>query len=254
MKNVRLIEIDDNNNSNIFDDVNFEMVSVTTKEGDTVFEDALFAQMAEGVHIVLDAGGGNDAKSVISMLHEKNEIDNFIFIIPIGNSRAQIHNAKDTFELINSPSNCIFVLNQVHDIEDLKNEFLFFFGNSELNIEPAFDIKKIRYAAIKYSPVFELAAMRGKTISQLSEMAKKLEGMDIKSLFFEQSKGDKELFKSLYSQYKQSVMAKKYLEELMPSLEKEFKDIKNICVAQTKGGVGKSTLSSHIFSYILENN
>lgn len=254
MNKVKLIEIDDNNNSNIFEDVSFEMVSVTTREGDEVLEDALFEQMADDVKICLDAGGGNDCRTVLKTLKNKNEIDNFYYVIPIGNSRAQIQNAKDTYDLIDCPDNCVFILNQVHDLEDIKKEFLFFFGNEKLNIESAFDLEKVKYLTIPYSPVFELAAMHGKTVSQLAEMARKLDGIDIKSLFYEESNGDKTEFKRLYSQHKQSKMAEDYLDDLLPKLEKEFENVKNICIAQTKGGVGKSTLSAHLFTHILENN
>lgn len=252
MKEVRIIEIDDNNNSNIFKDVDFEAVSVTTKEGDEALQDALFEQMAADCSICLDSGGGNDARKVLKMLEDMNEADNFSYIIPVGNSRAQVQNAKDTYDLIARPEQCIFILNQVHDIRNLKQEFLFFFGSKDLGIEPLLDINKIKYLPLEYTPSFELAAMNEKTIFELAQIAYDLKDENIRELFFKKSNGDKNEFNRLYSQYKQSLKAYEYLTTNYHQLENALKESKNVCLASTKGGVGKSTIAWHLITQVLK--
>lgn len=253
MKNVKIIEIDDNNNSNIFENVCFEAVSVTTKQGDEALQDALFAQMTDDTSIILDSGGGNDARKVIKMLEDMGESDNFHYLIPVGNSRAQAQNAKDTYDLIGKPDKCIFILNQVHDLEDVQTEFLFFFGNEQLGLKPVLK-NKIEWVALGYSPAFELAASIGKTISDLARVSRSLKGENIRELFFKRSDGDKEAFKNMYSQYKQSQIADEYLEENLPQLLEKLKGVKNICLANTKGGVGKSTIGWHLMPLIFNDN
>lgn len=253
MKNVKIIEIDDNNNSNIFENVGFEAVSVTTKQGDEALQDALFEQMTDDTSIILDSGGGNDARKVIKMLEDMGESDNFHYLIPVGNSRAQAQNAKDTYDLIGKPDKCIFILNQVHDLEDVQTEFLFFFGNDELGIKPIFT-KKVEWLALGYSPAFELAAGVGKTIANLAAIAENLKNENIRKLFYEQSGGDKAEFKRMYSQYKQSLIANEYLSINLPELLKKLKGAQNICLASTKGGVGKSTIGWHLMPLIFNDD
>lgn len=252
MKKVRIIEIDDNNNSNVFKNVDFEAVSVTTQKGDEALQDALFEQIANDYSIVLDSGGGNDSKKVLGFIHDSGEADNFTYIIPMNNSRAQIQNAKDTFQLINRPEQCIFVLNQVHNMENFENEFLFFFGNKDLGIQPAFK-DKVKYLTLGYTPAFELAAMHQQTITQLASLAQTLEGQDLKTLFFEQSGGDKNKYLALFAKYRQSQLAHKYCLDTLPQFAQALKEAKNVCIANTKGGVGKSTIAWQIISHILEN-
>lgn len=252
MKKVRIIEIDDNNNSNIFKNANFEAVSVTTSKGDEVLQDALFEQIASDCSIILDSGGGNDSRKVLKLLADSGESDNFTYLIPMNNSRAQIQNAKDTYELINKPDRCIFILNQVHKLDQVEKEFLFFFGDKNLGIAPAFK-QKVNYVVIGYSPAFELAALHGQTISQLATIAEKLEGQEVKTLFFEQSGGDKQKYMNLFSKYRQSQLAYEYLKTALPPLAEVLKNSQNVCLANTKGGVGKSTISWQLVSYILEN-
>jgi hypothetical protein len=252
MKKVRIIEIDDNNNSNIFKNVNFEAVSVTTSKGDEALQDALFEQIASDCSLVLDSGGGNDSRKVLKLISDSGESDNFTYLIPMNNSRAQIQNAKDTYELINNPSKCIFILNQVHNLENVEKEFMFFFGNKDLGISPAFK-EKVKYLTVGYTPAFELAAMHQQTITQLAVLAENLQGQDLKTLLYEQSGGDKQKYLSLFSKYRQSQMANDYLKTVLPQFVDALKDTTNVCLANTKGGVGKSTISWQIVSYILEN-
>ncbi len=254
MKNVKIIEIDDNNNSNCFKDVNFKAVSVSTNEGDEALQDALFEQMSSDCSIVLDSGGGNDARKVLKMLEDNNESDNFTFIIPLGNSRTQVQNAKDTFDLINRKDQCIFILNQVHDLKNVEKEFMFFFGNDVLGIDSLFNINEIKYLALEYTPCFELAALGDKTIFELASIAKNLKSKNIRQLFFEKSDGDKNEFKRLYSQYKQSLMAAEFIDENYPPLLEILKGASNVALASTKGGVGKSTIGWHLITRVLQDN
>jgi MinD-like ATPase involved in chromosome partitioning or flagellar assembly len=244
---VKIIEIDDNNNSNVFNDTSFESVSVTTKHGKDTFRKAIFEQMVdESNYIIIDAGGGNDSKMVLETLAKEGSSDDFLYVIPVTNSLSQAKNAIDTFSLINKPEQTLFVLNQVH--ESAEEEFLFWFGNDELGIESVEEQlgQKVNFVILKRSPIFELAASNGFTIEQLAEIARAIETKDTNKLFFEQSNGDMQTWQKLKNQYEQSQMADEYLIENLDALKQAVSGFRNVAVVSTKGGVGKSTLSWHL--------
>ena len=53
-------------------------------------------------------------------------------------------------------------------------------------------------------------------------------------------------FKDLMGKYKQSILAENFVNSNIPQISKFVKKYKNIAVCSTKGGVGKTTISSHI--------
>ncbi len=242
----KIIEIDDNNNSNVFKNSNLiNAVSVSLKEGEEAFADAVFEQMENNTKIILDFGGGNDSKKGLKII-ENFDVD-FTYVIPVGNSLAQSQNAIDTYNLIKNKNKVIFALNQISDPSNIKNEWCFWFGSKELgleSIEAKLNNPKIIY--IPRSPLFEISALAGLTICELADFARKIENPT--QLFFKQSKGDKTIFKRLMAKHSQAKAAVRYVDSILPILNDSLGQQSNIAVISTKGGVGKSTIAWHLLS------
>ncbi len=246
----KIIEIDDNNNSNVFHNSKLvnNAVSVNLRKGEEAFTDAIFEQMDSGAKIILDFGGGNDGKKGLKII--ENFDVNFTYVIPVGNSLAQAQNAVDTYNLIKNKDRVIFALNQINDIKNLKNEWVFWFGSKELGLSSiAEKLGNPSTIFIPRSPLFEIAALIGLTISELADFARDIENPT--KLFFEQSKGDKEIFKKLMSKHSQAKAAIRYTDSILPILKDSLQNVKNVAVISTKGGVGKSTIAWHLLPAVL---
>lgn len=247
---IKILEIDDNNNSNIFK--NSEEVdgqSVKVKNGDSILTDLIYDYFDKKDQIVVDAGGGNDSTATIELIKDTGVP--FTYIVPVGSSMAQLENAKATYDLIGDPKNTIFALNGVHDLDNLENEFPFWFGNVELGIESFAQTVKSDALIIKYTPLFELAALDGITINELAQFSDGLDKAQALDILYKESKERTE-FKRMKNKWTQSIQSVRYLDEIL----KQFKKIKtqrNIAVVSTKGGVGKSTIAWHLAKFILEN-
>ena len=64
MKNVKILEIDNNNDSNVFH--NSEVVdstSVKVEGAEEAFSDMMFELMADEIKLCCDLGGGDDSKA-----------------------------------------------------------------------------------------------------------------------------------------------------------------------------------------------
>lgn len=248
MKKIKLIEIDDNNKSTvIFNNTElFEAISVSTKEGEDAFTEASFEQMANDNHInIFDFGGGNDSRKGLEMLANFGG-DDFLYIIPVMNSLAGSKNAIDTFQLINKSKQTLFILNNVQNKDEKEKEFLFWFGSAELDIPSIHEaLGKPNFEIVEYSPILEISAMKGITVSELASFSHNFSG-DAKTEIFKLSEGNKDKFKEIMSKYKQSLLAERFVNSNIPQIAKFVKKYKNIAVCSTKGGVGKTTLSAHI--------
>lgn len=249
---VKILEIDDNNNSNVFGNSEvIDCMSVKVDGSEDAFTDVLFEQMANGVKLVLDLGGGNDSRAGLKLIKDSGVA--FTYIIPVGNSLSQLQNAVETYNLINEPENTVFALNQVNDMDKIKKDWIFWFGSEEFGIDSVSEkLNNPKIIFIPRSPLFELSALHGITISELATIGNGIPREKYLNILFKQSGGDKEIFKSLNSKYKQSVLAKEYLELVMESLKEAVGTTKNIAVVSTKGGVGKSTIAWHLAPLILK--
>lgn len=249
---VKILEIDDNNSSNVFtNSSSVDSMSVTVRDGEKAFTEMLFEQMANGTKLLLDLGGGNDSKAGLGYIRDSGL--EFTYVIPVGNSLAQLQNALDTYNMIGDPKNTIFAINQVHDIKNIKEEFLFWFGSEEYGIEPFCEkVSKSKTIFIPFSPLFEIAAMNGLTVADLAEFSKGIPKDKSISILYKESGGDKATFTKLSQQYKQSIRAAEYLDAFVTPIKEVFKNTKNIAVVSTKGGVGKSTISWHLLNVALK--
>ena len=120
------------------------------------------------------------------------------------------------------------------------------FGSNDLGILSIYEaLDKPKFEIVEYSPILEISAMSGLTVSELAKFGK-LFGTDAKSEIFKLAEGDKNKFKDLMGKYKQSILAENFVNSNIPQISKFVKKYKNIAVCSTKGGVGKTTISSHI--------
>lgn len=242
----KIVEIDDNNNSNVFKELGVESVSVTTDKSDEAFGEAMLEQCRGDIdRLIVDAGGGNDTKKVLNSISDMK--DEFLFIIPIGKSMSQLKNAIDTYELINLPDNTVFCLNNVSDISKVEDEFLFWYGSKELGI------KKSKYIdaptlLLEYTPFFEIAASKGLTISQLAELYQLFGNNPYKAII--EATDEKEEQSRLMEQWRMAKFAHNYLENNLEQFKNLTDNFDKICVCNTKGGVGKSTISWQILTAI----
>ncbi|MFA6177924.1 MAG: hypothetical protein WC694_03490 [Candidatus Paceibacterota bacterium] len=252
---VRIIEIDDNNDTSTCfkNNTDFEMVSISTKDGDEAFQDAIIKsfQSQDDFYLGIDSGGGLDSRKVLEIIKDNELEDDFLYIIPVMNSLSSAKNAIDTYKLVNDHKNTLFVLNNVYNPSEIEKEFLFFFGSKDFGLDSLYEaLKKPAIAIIEHTPLFEIAALNGVTIKQLGDISKSFEatGKNKNEILFEKSGGDSEKFKQLDNQYKQSKKCNEYLSRNLDQLKKIIQKSgkKKVCICSTKGGVGKSTIAFHI--------
>lgn len=251
-----ILEIDDNNNSNVFHKSQaIEAVSVDISNGEETFGEMLFEQMATGSNLIVDLGGGNDSKKGLEIIRKADRGD-WLYIIPVGNSLSSGKNAKDTFELIGRPENTIFALNQVYDMSKVQKDWMFWFGNKSLGIKSlAKELGDPKTIMIPLSPFFEIAATAGYTVGEFAEICEPfLEMQDIRDVMFEKSGKDKDKYLKIWGQYCQSVEARNMLGKFIPQICDLLGQPKNVVLCSTKGGVGKSTLSFHVLPLLSTTN
>ncbi|ABB44902.1 hypothetical protein Suden_1625 [Sulfurimonas denitrificans DSM 1251] len=247
-----ILEIDDNNNSNVFHKSQvIESKSVVISDGEEAFGEMLFEQMSTGSNLIVDLGGGNDSKKGLEIIKKADRGD-WTYIVPVGNSLSSAKNAKDTFELIGRPENTVFALNQVYDMSTIRKDWMFWFGNKALGISSLFEeLNNPKTIMIPLNPFFEIAATAGYTVGEFAQICEPfLEMPDIREVMFEKSGRDKNKYLKLWGQYCQSVEAKNTLDKFMPQIADTLGQPSNIAVCSTKGGVGKSTLSHHVLSLL----
>lgn len=132
--NCKIFEIDDNNKTR-YKNSKIEIVNLNLKKID---EAILEAEISDYINII-DCGGGNDTKEILQTF-----ADNFVevktFFIPILSDYEQIYNLENTIKLIRKyykKEDIVILLNRAINLDkqDLLEQFVFLFGNEELNIK-----------------------------------------------------------------------------------------------------------------------
>ena len=135
--NINIYEIDNNNRSSLENsNLNFKTLDLGKAEEGLQEADYNFQDIN-----IIDVGGGDDTKAVLSYI-EKNDIIVDAYFIPTLNDFEQVHNIKQTISLIKKiDSNALvyIVLNKVKDLneESIKEQFLFIFGSGKYGISGA---------------------------------------------------------------------------------------------------------------------
>jgi shikimate kinase len=174
---ISLIEVDDNNNSSInlknSQIVNFENYNV--EDGSTESQRKL-SEIFNNKNVVIDAGGGNDTKILLQNMSNLQLSSLCIFYIPVLKNKANMRNAISAYKDIkeSSPeSRVVFILNQVINKDNLKNEFSYFFGNKELMIDgvPKEILKDelVEIVSLENTNVFDYAEDLGLTAYEIGK-------------------------------------------------------------------------------------
>ena len=132
-KQINIFELDNNNKTTLNSKVlNFKNLDVNSI--DEILMDVAFA---DSVINIIDAGGGDDTKTVLNALAE-NAVNIDTFIVPITRDFEVIKNLMDTLNLIRekfeSP-NIYVLLNKVTEGEKLEKQFLYLFGDREYEVD-----------------------------------------------------------------------------------------------------------------------
>ena len=218
-KKIKIVEIDDNNNSLEYknsDVLNLENIqSVETEKKDGAIADILFDVMSDpDIHYIIDTGGGNDTYKVLDALINI-ELPK-TFYIPALKIKKYLKNAVDTYNYINQPDNTIFVLNQYQNLQKIKDEFIYFFGNSKKGIKPVSSIfNDSKFIAIPWSDSFQIAEDDEMTIYDFSTIARDMSEKEARELFFKQADGSRDKFERSMIQYWNAIDANKDFSEII---------------------------------------
>ena len=225
-KSFKIFEIDNNNVTNVFHQStiikdNTQTVKTSDKN---IAAEIIFQTMTSNDELIVDAGGGDDALKVIEIVKSIGEAK-INWFIPLNRNLAQLKNALNTYEQINDPQNTYFILNGYTSINDIADEFLFYFGNTDMNIEGIRDQLKIqREFAIPFSNYLEIAEMQNLTIADLAKISQELTKEEAKALFFEKFQNDKQSFLRAWNDYKNSENAAQVLEQIFVDFIPFFSD------------------------------
>lgn len=225
-RDFQIFEIDNNNSTNIFSSseiIKENVKNVKTDDRDITAE-IIFETLSSKNEIIIDAGGGDDALKVIDIVKSIGNVD-IKWIIPLNRNLAQLKNAIDTYEKIKDKENTLFVLNGYSQKEKIEEDFIFWYGEKNLNID---SMKKTLKVAdelkIPYSSYFEMAEQKGYTLFDLASIAKELDKESAKNVFFEKYKDNKEMFLRTWADYLLSenagIVIDEILENFLPFFQK----------------------------------
>ena len=216
-KEFKIFEIDNNNSTNIFSHsaiIHDNTKNVKTHNKDITAE-IIFETLSSNNEIIIDAGGGDDALKVIDIVKGIGET-NVKWIIPLNRNLAQLKNASDTFQKIDDPKNTLFALNGYSSKETLEEDFIFYFGNKNLNIKSIKETLKIsKELFVPYTSYFEIAEQKGFTLYDLTAISKELDKNAAKNIFYEKFKDDKAAFLQAWGDYRLSENAAFVLDEII---------------------------------------
>jgi len=169
-KKVTFKEIDDENKDSLIlsdsEILDSEIVSTTNiKSLDSIFLD-------DENDVVIDVGGNKTATIFMDELKNIEIDDNIVFCIPVTAGTQDVSNAYDItndIKKLNNNANIMYVLSNAKSdtVEDLKDEFMQYFGNKFLNTP--FAINSDNYVVIKFNPMINISKNYNKTVYDVSK-------------------------------------------------------------------------------------
>lgn len=216
-----IYEIDNNNdtlatyeNSKVLKDkVKNLKVNDAEDELDLIFYDAL----ANEKDIILDLGGGDDSKKVLEFIKMQPK-DNIVYIVPTL-AASDIKNLKDTYEMIDDKSKALIVLNGYYDRDDLKKEFLFYFGSEAAGVESFKNQYKTNEVSIPFDHLFNIAKTFKLTLLDLANFADMFSSNeDARDQLLEAADGDDVAYAQTYKKYRNALKAKKLINTIKKEL------------------------------------
>ena len=232
LDNVLVLEADNNNKTKL-QNSKIEIKNLFADNEDELVTELLFNDNGD---IIIDCGGGDDVKKVLKTLNE-NDVFIDYFFIPVTKDYETLKNLEDTINLIKKSfkdARIVLVLNKVSNLEKIKQEFLFLFGNQELGIE---NILKTKFkdtfyniVAIKNNTLISyIKNVYKETLKDFLEDLKIFEQYDLANLQkkwvidckkqYENEQEAKECFKKKYNKFKLYRQIKKFEEEVTEQLK-----------------------------------
>ena len=161
-KKVEIIELDNNNKSNVLNDSEvLEVKPVELHKKDEVLLNKFMEVVAEDKDVVVDVGGGDDTKRVLEAFKELRLEDEITFFVPVLKDLSNEKNVIDTWSLIrtwNTSAHIHFVLNRftnekefssilkkLNEVKEDTNKSLLFLEDTPLFDEIAKEFKKSVY-------------------------------------------------------------------------------------------------------------
>lgn len=226
-RNFRIVELDDHNNSMMFANsqilggdktISLKLDQKVKAIGSMIFNLAKNQEM----DFILDIGGGSDFHAVIENLKELKI--NKKWLIPTTSDKKYLANAARAFELIDDPQNTYFVLNKVYSMDNLENEFMYFFGNKKYGVKAVSEcFSKTPFLAIPHSQFFQIAEDDEMTLLDLGLISMEKDEEQIQKEFLEIVGDDENKFITLWENYERSKEAAK----IFMKIEKSFKKLLN---------------------------
>lgn len=220
-RNFKVVELDNNNNSIVFNNSDFltqdRAVSLKLDKKDRAISDMLFDVMSDGsLDYIVDVGGGDDTLKILDAL-KSVQIEK-TYIIPTLKIKKYLKNALDTYEYINDPQNTFFALNQYIKLQNVKAEFKYFFGDKDMGIKPVSTLfKSAKVIYIPYSDLFQVAEDDEQTILDLANISRDVTEAEARATSFQLAAGDRDKFATLITQYQNSQEAQLLFAELQES-------------------------------------
>ena len=222
-----ILEIDDNNKSNIFVDSESikKFESIKVDECKDKLEELTFKLLEDTDEtLVIDCGGGNDTKQILDQIKALNldELARVTYLVPVMNSFMQAKNAKDMSKLLNG-KDTIFILNSVVNKNSIEEDWIFWFDNSSLGIESYH--KKLdnpRTLSIPASPLFEISALSRKTISDFARPARGITLAEFTKDLFQKYSDNKEQYLKELREFRRHKAAKDFLDEIIDDIRDEL--------------------------------
>lgn len=123
---VEIIELDNNNKSDVLESEIEVIKSFRLNESDDVLLEKFMEVVAENKDVVIDAGGGDDTKKVLSAFEKLALQDEVKFFIPVLRDLSNEKNVIDTYALIrnwNLEAEIYFIKNKFQNEDDF-NEII----------------------------------------------------------------------------------------------------------------------------------
>jgi len=221
-----ILEIDDNNQSNIFENSKSikKFESIRLDECKDKLEEITFKLLEDTKEVlVIDCGGGNDTKQVIAQIEELNldEYAKVTYIVPIMNSFMQAKNAEDMANMLKGKE-LIFAFNGVVEKESIKKDWIFWFGNDDFGIESYHEkLNRPRTITIPASPLFELAAINRMTIPDFAKPAMGITIPEFSKMLFKKYSNNKEQYLKELREFRKHKAAKDFLDDFLEDIKSE---------------------------------
>lgn len=212
-KEFQIIEIDDNNDTSLsFSNSGLlkEIVSCDISQGTQKLEELVIENMLNEEKItIIDSGGGNDSKAVISSLISQNLAKDTLFIIPYFADFSQLKNLFESVELVKDFDFLVCLNNYT---PGSKEDEMFKTGNEDYQIPNIEKIFKKHFCIVYKTNLFSFSSsMMKQSIYDFAKIAFDFDQNQILQHAKQVTNSDKDQMVQMYRDWKIADKAKEYL-------------------------------------------